>query len=71
MKHQLPRRAWAILDADGSLATHDGRLPLFWYRTVAERFSAQHVVNGRIVRVTVAQAPRRTKKRVASPPEAP
>lgn len=65
---RLPRRAWAVLEADGQLAAHDGRLPLFWFRPVAQFFAAGHVVEPwRIVRVQVTLAPRlkRSRRRAA------
>jgi hypothetical protein len=63
MKAALPRRAWAVLEADGQLATHDGRLPLFWYRAIAERFRRAHVVEpNSIVRVEVVRTRRKRER---------
>lgn len=63
MKDRLPRRAWAVLETTGDLASHDSRLPLFWYREQARQFAQQHVVEPwRVVRVTVAAAPTRKRR---------
>lgn len=59
---KLPRQAWALMDGD-ALATHDGRLPLFWCRSVAHLGNSEWLEGtGRIIRVEVRAAPRQKRK---------
>ena len=58
---QLPLKAWVLLDGD-DIATHDGRLPLFWYRDVAKLKNLEWLGGtGRIVRVEVQQVYKRKR----------
>jgi hypothetical protein len=52
----LPNKCWAVLDGD-DLALMDGRLPLFWLKTVARDYNHERLLGkGRIVRVVVSLA---------------
>ncbi len=59
---RLPLKAWALVE-DDALMAHDGRLPVFWYRSVARLMNNQWFEGtGEIVRVEVRTVRRRKKK---------
>lgn len=52
---KLPAKAWVVLD-DGRLALVDGRLPLFWLRSVAVQFNRERMNGlGTVARVAVSK----------------
>jgi hypothetical protein len=57
-----PIKAWAIVDGD-KLDAWDGRLPMFWFRDVAEaELRCNGIEGATLVRVEVREVPRKAKR---------